>query len=80
MQFVWQNEHVIECYSGWHIYLQLGVKPFITQVVCTAILSATVNHLQIAHGSVGVSEESEGVCERKQRLVCEEGGMTRLDN
>jgi hypothetical protein len=78
MQFVWQNEHVIERYSGWHIYLQLGVKPFITQVVRTAIISATVNHLQIAHGSVAMSEESEGVCGRKRRLDYEEGDMTRL--
>jgi hypothetical protein len=60
--------------------LQLGVKRFITQVVCTAIISATVNHLQIAHGSMAVSVESEGVCGRKQRLDREEGDRTRLDS
>ena len=60
--------------------MQLGVKRFITQVVCTAILSATVNYLQIAHGSVAVSEESERVCGRKERLDREEGDRTRLDS
>jgi hypothetical protein len=80
MQFVWQNEHVIECYSGWHIYLQLGVKRFIAQVICTAILSATFKHIQTARGAMGMSDESEGVCGRKQRLECEEDDRTRLDS
>jgi hypothetical protein len=80
MQFVWKNEHVIECYSGWHICLQMRVKWFIAQVICTGILSATVKHIQIAHGAMGMSEESEGVSGRKQRLECEEDDRTRLDS